>query len=70
MWESFSLQFFVVNIGLSLVHNMALALLASYCCENHGKNYFFTSQIISLMLNFFDNLIGWMLANAGNATLE
>ena len=41
---------------LGLVHNMTLAPRAS-------QKVFFTSQ-------FFDNLIGWTLANAHDTTLE
>ena len=38
--------------------------------ECHGK-VFFTSQILFLhTVKFFDNLIGWTLANTGNAMLE
>ena len=48
---------------LSLVHNMTLVLRASQ------EKYFFTSQILFLVL-IFDNLIGWTLANVGNTTLK
>ena len=34
------------------------------------EKVFFTSQIASLMLIFFDSLIGWTLANACDATLK
>ena len=49
---------------LSLVYNMTLASQVS------RKKYLYHQSNYIPDIKFFDNLIGWMLANAGDATLE
>ena len=52
----------------SLVHNDTWR---RDCHEPYGEKKFFPSQIIIIPdVKFFDNLIGWTLANAGDTMLE
>ena len=58
---------YISLVVLSLVHNMTLvprALRASW------KKVFFHQSNCIPDVNFFDNLIGWTLANARDTTLE
>ena len=48
------------QLCLSLIHNDTGTASVTSVMSVTGKS----------MLNFFNNLIGWMLANAGDATLK